>query len=66
MEWEAFIENVKKMREHQRAWFKYHQSRDLIAAKELEKIVDQAVKVGVTPPPPSTYVEQAKQAGLFE
>ena len=66
MEWDVFIEKVKKMRQHQRAWFKYHQSRDLIAAKELEKIVDEALKAGVTAPLPSTFVEQAKQAGLFE
>lgn len=69
---ETFIENVKKMREHQRAYFKYRQRRDLIAAKELESAVDRALVEGISPTPTLPILDEhqngegEKQAGLFE
>lgn len=47
MELQTFLNTVKKMRQHQIAYFREKKFSDLIEARELEKAVDRALKEGV-------------------
>lgn len=64
---EQFIEKVRKMREHQIAYFAHRLQMDLFAAKQLEKEVDRALAEGVeTMVVTSNLSSESGQLGLFE
>ncbi len=48
MQLQAFLNAVKKMRQHQIAFFKERRMSDLLDAKQWEQTVDRALKEGVT------------------
>lgn len=77
MDVKQFIEKVKKMRQHQNAyWRQGRKTSDLIAAKELEKEVDRALAEGIvfvdggdatlTHPSPMKGEGDVVQDSLFE
>jgi len=48
MEVDEFVSMVRYMREAQVKYFRLRQQSDLIASKRWEKLVDQALKDGIT------------------
>lgn len=50
MNLEDFIETVRKLRQHQKAYFKDRKQSDLIEARKLEKHVDRALEEGIIIP----------------
>lgn len=54
-----FFELAVAMRKKQRAWYKDHKHPDLVAAKQLEKQMDEVIEKGLDEP------TEPKQASLF-
>lgn len=48
MEVNEFVNTVRKMREAQNTYFHFRKQSDLIVSKRWEKLVDQALKDGIT------------------
>ena len=42
---QSFAESVKKMRTSQKRWFRFHQKNDLKDSVELEKLIDDQIKL---------------------
>ena len=72
MKVETFINLVSTMRKHQKAYYRDRKPSELIASKQFEKQVDQALKDGIAIPVEAVLdtrpedAEPGEQIGLFE
>jgi hypothetical protein len=68
MQLQEFLNAVKQMRDHQKAYFKERKQSDLIASKEFEGVVDRGLKEGVTVTTPTSIPlgeGEERQGNLF-
>lgn len=42
---QSFAETVQRMREAQKSWFRYHSKKDLRESIQLEKLIDDQIKL---------------------